>query len=150
MQGKRIIVVGAGSGIGKGIALAAQEAGAEVVLVGRSREKLDAVIAGLPSGAGAQVIAADVQDKLIAPHEPFEARVAHFAGKIMSSAQNLERCLRLHAGGFVDKVLQLFEVRLKQALFLRRPSVLCPIVFEHLGQILIVNHCLAIEFSLCP
>ena len=118
MQGKRIIVVGAGSGIGKGIALAAQEAGAEVVLVGRSREKLDAVIAGLPSGAGAQVIAADVQDKLIAPQEPFEARVAHFAGKIMSSAQNLERCLRLHTGRFIDQPLQFFEVRLKQALFL--------------------------------
>lgn len=63
MQGKRIIVVGAGSGIGKGIAHAAQEAGAEVVLVGRSREKLDEVVSGLPGGAGTQVIAADVTNE---------------------------------------------------------------------------------------
>ncbi len=60
MQSKRIIIVGAGSGIGKGIAFAAQEAGAEVVLVGRSREKLNKVAEELPRGTNAQVIAADV------------------------------------------------------------------------------------------
>ena len=92
----------------------------------------------------------DVQDKLIAPHEPFEARIAHFACKIVSSAQNLECRLRLHAGRFVDQPLQLFELRLKQALFLRRPSVLRRVFFEHLGQVLVVDHCLAVEYSLCP
>lgn len=63
MHGKRIIVVGAGSGIGKGIALAAREAGAGVVLVGRSREKLDKVVSGLPPGASTQVIAADITNE---------------------------------------------------------------------------------------
>ncbi len=91
-----------------------------------------------------------IQNNLITPHEPFEARVAHFPDEVVSSTQNFECCLRLHTGGFVDKPLQLFEVRLKQALFLRWPSVLRCIVFEHLGQILGVDHRVAVEYSLCP
>ena len=63
MQGKRIIVVGAGSGIGKGIAFAAREVGAEVVLVGRSKDKLDKVAAGLPRNANTQVIVADITNE---------------------------------------------------------------------------------------
>jgi short-subunit dehydrogenase len=60
VQGRRIIVVGAGSGIGKGVAFAAQEAGAEVVLVGRSKDKLDQVAAGLPGNANIHIIVADI------------------------------------------------------------------------------------------
>lgn len=60
MQDKRIIVVGGGSGIGKGIVHAANTAGAEVVLVGRSREKLEEVAASLPRGADTQTIVADI------------------------------------------------------------------------------------------
>jgi NAD(P)-dependent dehydrogenase (short-subunit alcohol dehydrogenase family) len=63
VQGKRIIVVGAGSGIGKGIAFAAREAGAEVVLVGRSKEKLDKVVADIPSDANTQVVTADITNE---------------------------------------------------------------------------------------
>ena len=63
MQGKRIIVVGAGSGIGKGIAFAAREVGAEVVLVGRSKDKLDKVAAGLPHDVNTQVIVADITNE---------------------------------------------------------------------------------------
>jgi len=63
MQGKRIIVVGGGSGIGKGIVRAAQQADADVVLVGRSIERLEEVIADLPRGAGTRAIAADVTNE---------------------------------------------------------------------------------------
>ena len=61
MQGKRIIVVGAG--IGKGIAFAAREVGAEVVLVGRSKDKLDKVAAGFSRDANTQVIVADITNE---------------------------------------------------------------------------------------
>jgi NAD(P)-dependent dehydrogenase (short-subunit alcohol dehydrogenase family) len=42
LAGKKIVVVGGSSGIGLGVATAALENGAEVVIVGRSREKLKA------------------------------------------------------------------------------------------------------------
>lgn len=65
MRDKRIVVVGGGSGIGigEGIVRASQKAGAEIMLVGRSKEKLDKVIASLPRGAGARAIAADVTNE---------------------------------------------------------------------------------------
>jgi NAD(P)-dependent dehydrogenase (short-subunit alcohol dehydrogenase family) len=63
VQGKRIIVVGSGSGIGKGIAFAAGELGAEVVLVGRSKDKLEEVAANLPRDANPQVIVADITNE---------------------------------------------------------------------------------------
>lgn len=42
LTGKKIVIVGGSSGIGLGVAAAALESGAEVVIVGRSREKLQA------------------------------------------------------------------------------------------------------------
>ena len=60
VKDKRIIVVGAGSGIGEGIALAAGEAGAEVILVGRTKEKLEKVIAGPLRDTKARFVVADV------------------------------------------------------------------------------------------
>ncbi len=41
LRGKRIIIVGAGSGIGRSVALAASRAGASVILAGRKRETLE-------------------------------------------------------------------------------------------------------------
>jgi NAD(P)-dependent dehydrogenase (short-subunit alcohol dehydrogenase family) len=50
LQRKRVIVVGAGSGIGRSVAIAASRAGASVILAGRKREALEqtaALAAGL-------------------------------------------------------------------------------------------------------
>ncbi|TVR07567.1 MAG: SDR family oxidoreductase [Salinarimonadaceae bacterium] len=47
LEGKTAIVTGAGTGIGKAIAVAFSEAGAQVVLAGRSRETLDPVAAAI-------------------------------------------------------------------------------------------------------
>jgi NAD(P)-dependent dehydrogenase (short-subunit alcohol dehydrogenase family) len=63
LKGKRIVIVGAGSGMGKSTALEAQRAGAEVVLVGRTLEKLENVANELPSGSNTQVVAANVVEE---------------------------------------------------------------------------------------
>lgn len=53
LVGKKLIVVGAGSGIGRAVALAGARAGADLVLVGRTRDTL-AVSAEL-AGGGAEI-----------------------------------------------------------------------------------------------
>lgn len=56
----RVVIVGGSSGIGFGVARAARELGASVVLVGRSQAKLDAAREALGAPAAIEVIAADV------------------------------------------------------------------------------------------
>lgn len=59
LAGKRLLVVGGSSGIGRSTALAAAEAGAAITVVGRSEEKLKEVVTTAGKGTG---IAADVRD----------------------------------------------------------------------------------------
>ena len=62
LQGKQILVTGASSGIGRGIATACAKMGATVILNGRNKERLQEVFSLLP--AGEHVIAdADLADK---------------------------------------------------------------------------------------
>jgi NAD(P)-dependent dehydrogenase (short-subunit alcohol dehydrogenase family) len=61
--GKVALVTGAGSGIGRGVALALMGAGYDVVLAGRRRQPLEAVAeAGGVSGARARAVPTDVAD----------------------------------------------------------------------------------------
>jgi NAD(P)-dependent dehydrogenase (short-subunit alcohol dehydrogenase family) len=60
LAGKKIVVVGGSSGIGLGVATAALENGAEVVIVGRSREKLQAAERTLDKDGHLKSIAADM------------------------------------------------------------------------------------------
>src|SRR6266545_4650 len=69
LQGSKIVVVGGSSGIGLGAAAAALERGAEVVLVGRSEDRLRAASAALGGPARVKAIAAD------ATHEDEVARM---------------------------------------------------------------------------
>jgi NADP-dependent 3-hydroxy acid dehydrogenase YdfG len=59
------LVTGAGSGIGRAIALALDESGLRVALIGRDSAKLDETRAALsePGGAGALVVPCDVADR---------------------------------------------------------------------------------------
>lgn len=61
LLGKKVVVIGGSSGIGLGVAEAALECGAELVIVGRSSEKLQAAARAL-SNAGGRVmsLAADM------------------------------------------------------------------------------------------
>ncbi|RUU58087.1 SDR family oxidoreductase [Mesorhizobium sp. M2C.T.Ca.TU.002.02.1.1] len=63
LNGKKIIVVGGSSGIGFGVAAAALEAGAEVVIAGRSAEKLKAATKRLAGAGRVAAIAADMANE---------------------------------------------------------------------------------------
>jgi NAD(P)-dependent dehydrogenase (short-subunit alcohol dehydrogenase family) len=60
LKDSRIVIVGGSSGIGRGVAQATLEVGAGVVLVGRSRDKLDAAQAALSPVGAVETIAADM------------------------------------------------------------------------------------------
>lgn len=60
--GKVALVTGAGSGIGRAVALALLREGYRVVLAGRRADALDATLALAPPGASALPVAADVTD----------------------------------------------------------------------------------------
>jgi thioester reductase-like protein len=63
VEGKRILVTGASSGIGRELALRLGEAGAEVILVSRTREKLDEVAEEMEKlGGKPHVHPADLSD----------------------------------------------------------------------------------------
>lgn len=62
LEGKIILVTGASSGIGRGIAIACSKMGAMIVLNGRNQAKLAATFS-LLEGAGHKVVAADLTDR---------------------------------------------------------------------------------------
>ncbi|MBZ9990814.1 SDR family oxidoreductase [Mesorhizobium sp. BH1-1-5] len=63
ITGKKIIVVGGSSGIGFGVAGAALESGAEVVIAGRSSDRLKAAEMRLPESGRVTGIAADMANE---------------------------------------------------------------------------------------
>lgn len=62
LQGKTVLVTGASSGIGQGVAVACAKMGATVILNGRNRQRLDKTLNLMPSG-GHLVIPADLTDR---------------------------------------------------------------------------------------
>ena len=83
LLGKTILVTGASSGIGRGIAIACAEQGANVVLNGRNVERLNDTLNAL-AGEGHQVIAADLVDttqrQALVEQAPVLDGVVHCAG----------------------------------------------------------------------
>ncbi|WP_256337858.1 SDR family NAD(P)-dependent oxidoreductase [Paenibacillus sp. 276b] len=64
MKNKVVIVTGAGTGLGKAVAIKLAEEGAQVVLVGRRKEKLQDVAQIIKnSGGQSLIIPADITDQ---------------------------------------------------------------------------------------
>ena len=69
LEGKTILVTGASSGIGRGIAIECSKMGAKVVLNGRNEERLNETL-NMMEGEGHQLVIADISsqdeiDKLV-------------------------------------------------------------------------------------
>ena len=83
LSGKTILITGASSGIGRAIAIACSQQGANVVLNGRNQERLQATLDALV-GDGHLVIAADLTDaeqrSALAVQVPVLDGVVHCAG----------------------------------------------------------------------
>lgn len=62
LNGKRILVTGASSGIGRQIAISCAQAGAELVISGRNSERLEATFAAL-EGDGHKLVLADLNSQ---------------------------------------------------------------------------------------
>jgi NAD(P)-dependent dehydrogenase (short-subunit alcohol dehydrogenase family) len=74
LSGRVAIVTGAGQGIGQGIATALAKAGASVVLVGRTLEKLEASAESIaPTGASVRCVQGDISERDTADRAVAEA-----------------------------------------------------------------------------
>jgi NAD(P)-dependent dehydrogenase (short-subunit alcohol dehydrogenase family) len=60
LRGKRVVVIGGSSGIGLGVAVSALKSGADLVIVGRSPEKLQAAEQALAADGRVRTLAADM------------------------------------------------------------------------------------------
>ena len=84
LKGRVIMVTGAGSGIGRAVALALAGAGAEVILLGRTVRKLEAVHAEIEkSGAPeASIVPLDLERAMAADYEAVAAAVETRYGRL--------------------------------------------------------------------
>ena len=84
LKGRAIMVTGAGSGIGRAVALALAAAGAEVILLGRTVRKLEAVHAEIEKlGAPeASIVPLDLERALAADYEAVAAAIAQRYGRL--------------------------------------------------------------------
>lgn len=83
LEGKTILVTGASSGIGRGIAVCSSQAGANVVIVGRNEAKLNATLEQM-KGKGHEIIICDLSNteslKTIVAQLPQFDGIVHCAG----------------------------------------------------------------------
>ncbi len=84
LKGRAIMVTGAGAGIGRAVALALANAGAEVILLGRTVRKLEAVHAEIEKlgGPEASIVPLDLERALAADYEAVAAAVEKRYGRL--------------------------------------------------------------------
>jgi NAD(P)-dependent dehydrogenase (short-subunit alcohol dehydrogenase family) len=85
LEGRKVIVIGAGSGIGRSVAVAASQAGARVVLAGRTRETLEETAALLSGPVELRVVNAAVEEEVV---EFFQA-VGRFDHLVSTASQGV-------------------------------------------------------------
>jgi NAD(P)-dependent dehydrogenase (short-subunit alcohol dehydrogenase family) len=84
LKGRVIMVTGAGSGIGRAVALSLAAAGAEVILLGRTVRKLEAVHAEIAKlgGPEASIVPLDLERALAADYEAVTAAIEKRYGRL--------------------------------------------------------------------
>jgi len=111
LEKRRVVVVGAGSGIGRSIAEAASRAGAEVILAGRRREPLEATAQALGGPSEAHVLDAGKEEEVAA----FFARVGRFDHLVSTASQGAAGPIAGLAAGAVERA---FAAKLWAPIFL--------------------------------
>ncbi len=84
LRGRTIMVTGAGDGIGRAVSLALARAGAQVILLGRTVRKLEAVHAEIEKlgGAEASIVPLDLERALAADYEAVATAVESRYGRL--------------------------------------------------------------------
>ncbi len=117
LDGRRALITGASRGIGRGIALAFAESGAEVTLVARDLQKLNGVADEAKAhGANAHAIAANLEDVHAAMAAVDQAHTA------MDGLDVLVNNAAVHGGGLeetvsLDEYERMINVNLRAPLF---------------------------------
>ena len=102
IKGKRVVITGASSGIGLETALRVGEAGGEVILVSRTREKLEEVAEQVRTGGGtAHVHPADLSD--LAEVERVAAEIVETHGGVDVLVNNAGRSIRRSVARSYDR-----------------------------------------------
>lgn len=139
-EGKVALITGASRGIGRAIATAMCQRGADVVLVGRDRASLDETAqhcAGERPGAVAHVIIADVTDQAAMEAVVSETleRFGHIDYAIANAGQSIDALLLRLKPEVIDQML---DVNLKSAFYLCG-AVVKPMMKQRAGSIVLVS-----------
>lgn len=121
LKGKRILITGGSSGIGRQIAIDVATMGASVTIIARSKDKLAAVVAALP-GQGHQYFSVDLTNendladfiKNAAPYDGvvFNAGIVEYAPVKFLSAEKIKKIFDTNFNGGVILSQQLVKNKL--------------------------------------
>ena len=124
LEGRSILVTGAGQGLGRAVALACANAGATVALLGRKQQKLEATYDAIKAAGGAEP--AMIPLDLATADAPAFENLAHLLRRELKGLHGIAHCashfvpLGPLSGQTLDQWLQLLRVNLAAPFALTR------------------------------